>query len=201
MLARDHQRAPVTPRNPIEWDGDPTIYQAGPSRAATSSSSGCSGARTATRSARCRAHADACAAADRRICQDFLAPPRAARAAGAHRRSATRSRRPPGTATTTTLCSRACRSGAKAGPSRRRRALPAGIGFALGPVVIGGGAAHGQASSESWQPGGRRVAAAEQQSLRDAIRQFGDSVRRLGKHGRHRDVAGGGSRRRLRDRA
>jgi hypothetical protein len=54
-----------------------------------------------------------------------------------------------------------------------------GIGFALGPVVIGGGAAHGNAASSSWQNGGRRVAAGEEQSLRDAIRQYGDSVRRL----------------------
>ena len=54
-----------------------------------------------------------------------------------------------------------------------------GIGFALGPVVVGGGAAHGRASSSSWQEGGRQVAASEQQRLREAIRQYGDSLRSL----------------------
>ena len=54
-----------------------------------------------------------------------------------------------------------------------------GVGLALGPVVIGGGAAHSSATSSSWQDGGRSVAAAEQQNLRDAIRQYGDSLREL----------------------
>lgn len=54
-----------------------------------------------------------------------------------------------------------------------------GIGFAIGPVVVGGGAAHGQASSSASQSGGRALAASEEQSLRDAIRQFGDSLRQF----------------------
>lgn len=67
----------------------------------------------------------------------------------------------------------------RGGSKSRTTGVAGGVGFALGPVVIGGGAAHGRASSSSWQQGGRRVAAAEQQQLRDAIRQYGESVRRL----------------------
>lgn len=55
----------------------------------------------------------------------------------------------------------------------------AGIGFVVGPVVVGGGAAHGRSSSSSWQQGGRSVSAREEQSLRDAIRQYGESLRRF----------------------
>lgn len=54
-----------------------------------------------------------------------------------------------------------------------------GFGLAIGPVVLGGGASHGRADSESWQEGGRKTAALEEQSLRDAIRQYGDSLRKL----------------------
>ncbi|MDN4491031.1 hypothetical protein QQX13_09335 [Demequina sp. SYSU T00068] len=54
-----------------------------------------------------------------------------------------------------------------------------GIGFAMGPVVIGGGAAHGRSSASSTQTGGRRVGASEEQRLRDAIRQWGESARSL----------------------
>jgi hypothetical protein len=54
-----------------------------------------------------------------------------------------------------------------------------GIGFAMGPVVIGGGAAHSTASSSSSQAGGRSVSASEEQNLRDSIRRFGDSLRRF----------------------
>lgn len=61
----------------------------------------------------------------------------------------------------------------------RTTGVAGGLGFALGPVVIGGGAAHGSASSSSSQSGGRRVAASEHQQLRDAIRQYGESTRRL----------------------
>lgn len=67
----------------------------------------------------------------------------------------------------------------KGGSKSRTTGVAGGVGFAMGPVVIGGGAAHGRASSSSWQQGGRRVAAAEQQNLRDAIRQYGQSVRSL----------------------
>ncbi len=56
-----------------------------------------------------------------------------------------------------------------------------GIGGIFGSVgfAIGGGSSRGSATSTSSQQGARRVAVAEQQSLRDSIRQFGDSVRRL----------------------
>ncbi|TGN41857.1 OmpA family protein [Marinobacter confluentis] len=67
----------------------------------------------------------------------------------------------------------------KGGSESQTTGVAGGIGFAMGPVVIGGGAAHGQASSSSWQKGGRSVAAAEEQSLRDAVRQYGDSLRQF----------------------
>lgn len=54
-----------------------------------------------------------------------------------------------------------------------------GAGFAIPPFVMGGGAATSSATSTAWQRGGRSVAAAERQKLRDAIRQHGDSIRTL----------------------
>jgi competence ComEA-like helix-hairpin-helix protein len=67
----------------------------------------------------------------------------------------------------------------KGGSSSSTTGVAGGIGFAAGPVVIGGGAAHGRARSDSWQRGGRSVAASEEQTLRDAVRQYADSVRQL----------------------
>jgi hypothetical protein len=63
--------------------------------------------------------------------------------------------------------------------SASQTGVAGGIGFAMGPVVIGGGAAHSNASSSSSQQGGRAVSATEEQNLRDSIRRFGDSLRRL----------------------
>jgi hypothetical protein len=54
-----------------------------------------------------------------------------------------------------------------------------GIGFAIPGVVMGGGAAHGESHSASWSRGGRDVAAHEQQSLTDAVRGHGSSLRAL----------------------
>ncbi|TVP53455.1 MAG: hypothetical protein EA349_13685, partial [Halomonadaceae bacterium] len=54
-----------------------------------------------------------------------------------------------------------------------------GIGGFFKGIVIGGGASHGRSSSSSWQQGGRSIAASEEQKLRDAIRQYGDSLRAL----------------------
>lgn len=68
---------------------------------------------------------------------------------------------------------------AKGGSSSSTTGAAGGFGLAIGPVVLGGGASHGRAESDSWQEGGRKVAATEEQSLRDAIRQYGDSLRRL----------------------
>ena len=65
----------------------------------------------------------------------------------------------------------------KGGSSSKTTGASGGLGFSIGSLVIGGGASHGRASSNSWQQGGRSVSAAEEQSLRDAIRQFGDSLR------------------------
>ena len=67
----------------------------------------------------------------------------------------------------------------KGGSQASTTGAAGGVGFALGGFVIGGGAAHGQSQSSSWQRGGRDVSASEEQSLRDAIRQHGESLRSL----------------------
>ena len=54
-----------------------------------------------------------------------------------------------------------------------------GAGGLVGNAVIGGGAAAGGAVSASQQEGGRSAAATEEQNLRDAIRQHGESLRQL----------------------
>lgn len=67
----------------------------------------------------------------------------------------------------------------KGGSHSDTTGVAGGVGAAIGPVVIGGGAAHGSANSSSWQQGGRSASASEEQKLRDAIRQHGDSQRQL----------------------
>lgn len=67
----------------------------------------------------------------------------------------------------------------KGGSRSSQTGAAGGVGLAIGPVVLGGGASHGQAASSSWQEGGRAVSAREQQTLNDAIRQYGESVRKL----------------------
>lgn len=54
-----------------------------------------------------------------------------------------------------------------------------GFGFATGGFVIGGGGGRSQAASSSSTSGGRETRAAEEQRLRDTIRRFADSLRRL----------------------
>ncbi len=54
-----------------------------------------------------------------------------------------------------------------------------GFGFATAGFVIGGGGGGSNASSSSSQEGGRRTTASEEQRLRDTIRRYGDSLRRL----------------------
>lgn len=54
-----------------------------------------------------------------------------------------------------------------------------GFGFATAGFVIGGGGGGSSASSSSSQQGGRRTTASEEQRLRDTIRRYGDSLRRL----------------------
>ena len=54
-----------------------------------------------------------------------------------------------------------------------------GFGFAAPGFVIGGGGGHSRASSSSSTSGGRETRAAEEQRLRDTIRRFADSLRRL----------------------
>jgi len=55
----------------------------------------------------------------------------------------------------------------------------AGAGFCIPPFVVGGGGGASHASSSSSQEGGRDTSAAEEQRLRDSIRRYGDSLRKL----------------------
>ncbi|HEY7410058.1 MAG TPA: hypothetical protein VII13_04925 [Vicinamibacteria bacterium] len=54
-----------------------------------------------------------------------------------------------------------------------------GFGFATGGFVIGGGGGGSKAKSESSSEGGRQTTASEEQRLRDAVRRYGDALRRL----------------------
>jgi hypothetical protein len=54
-----------------------------------------------------------------------------------------------------------------------------GFGFAAAGFVIGGGGGGSNASSSASASGGRRTTAAEEQRLRDSIRRYGESLRRL----------------------
>jgi hypothetical protein len=58
-------------------------------------------------------------------------------------------------------------------------AAAGGFGFAGPGFVIGGGGGGSHAQSSSSQSGGRDTSAAEEQRLRDTIRRYGDSLRRL----------------------
>lgn len=179
VLGRTRKRGPVSPQNPIEWEGDPTIYQAG------------SVAGGHILEHRVQWRSNGYSLGD--IAHTLTLAPRQTRRISkvSWRRTERAVRRELTTArdqvSQTTLRERdytdAVQSNlsewSKGGSSSSTTGAAGGIGFALGPVVIGGGASHGRASSESWQSGGRRVAAGEQQSLRDAIRQFADSVRQV----------------------
>lgn len=63
--------------------------------------------------------------------------------------------------------------------SSRTSAAAGGFGFAMPGFVAGGGGGTSRASSTSSQSGGRETRAAEEQRLRDTIRRFADSRRRL----------------------
>jgi hypothetical protein len=179
IVDRSRERALVSPSNPIEWEGDPTIYQAG----------SVAGGHVLEWRVQWRSNGYSLGDVEHTL---TLAPRQTRRISRiswrrreiASRREATQVR---DQVVQTTARDRdyndAVQSSlsewSKGGSESSTTGAAGGIGFALGPVVIGGGAAHGQASSSSWQSGGRRVAASEQQSLRDAIRQFGESLRRL----------------------
>lgn len=68
---------------------------------------------------------------------------------------------------------------ARGGSKSSQSGAAGGFGLALPGFVMGGGGSHGRSSSESWQNGGRSVSASEEQALRDAIRQYGESLRKL----------------------
>lgn len=179
ILDRVRHRRPVSPQAPIEWEGDPTIYQA----------ASVAGGHVLEWRVQWRSNGYSLGDVAYTL---TLAPRQTRRIARvswrrrerAVRREVTEAREQ---VSQTTLRERdyndAVQSSlsewSKGGSESSTTGVAGGIGFALGPVVMGGGAAHGQASSSSWQSGGRRVAASEEQSLRDAIRQFGESLRRL----------------------
>jgi hypothetical protein len=54
-----------------------------------------------------------------------------------------------------------------------------GFGFVLPGFIAGGGGGASHASSESSQQGGRTTSASEEQRLRDSIRRYGESLRKL----------------------
>lgn len=71
------------------------------------------------------------------------------------------------------------REWSKGGSDASTSGAAGGAAFAVPGFVIGGGAAHGESHSSSWSRGGRDVAAQETQSLTDALRSYGDSMRSL----------------------
>lgn len=174
---RSRNREPVSESNPIEWDGDPTIYQA------------CSvvGGHVLEWRVQWRSNGYSLGNVAHTLTLAPRQTRRITRVSWRRRELARREERTDAADALTQVTSRArdytdavqssLSEWSAGGSKSRATGVAGGIGFAMGPVVIGGGAAHGQASSESWQQGGRRVAAAEQQQLRDAIRQYGESVR------------------------
>ncbi|HEX8625691.1 MAG TPA: hypothetical protein VF782_11505 [Allosphingosinicella sp.] len=176
---RIRQRAPVSARNPIEWEGDPTLYQA---------TSVCGGHILEWR---VQWRSNGYSLGD--VAHSLTLAPRQTRRIvkvswrrreSTVRQEVTQQRDQVAQATLrerdySDAVQSSLSEWSRGGSSSSSTGVAGGLGFALGPFVIGGGAAHGRANSSSWQEGGRRVAASEEQSLRDAIRQFGDSVRRL----------------------
>jgi outer membrane protein OmpA-like peptidoglycan-associated protein len=174
-----NRRQPVGPNNPIDWDGDSTQYQA------------LSVAGGHILEWRVQWRSNGYSLGD--VAHTLTLAPRQTRRIvkldWRHHEQSIRSERTEfgEEVSQTTLRERdyndAVRSNlnewSKGGSKSQTTGGGGGIGFAAGPVVIGGGAAHGRASSRSWQKGGRSVAAAEEQSLRDAVRQFGDSLRQF----------------------
>jgi hypothetical protein len=176
---RSKPRATVSGANPIEWDGDPTIYQA-----AT-----VAGGHVLEWRVQWRSNGYSLGKVAHTLTLAPRQTKRIAKLSWRRRERAARRERVDSSDALSQVTMRdrdytdAVQSSlgewSRGGSESSQTGVAGGIGFALGPVVIGGGAAHGQASSSSWQEGGRRVAAAEQQHLRDAIRQYGSSVRSL----------------------
>jgi len=176
---RSKGRKPVSGDNPIEWDGDPTIYQA-----AT-----VAGGHILEWRVQWRSNGYSLGNVAHTLTLAPRQTKRISKISWQRRERATRRERTEAADALTQVTTRArdytdavqssLSEWSRGGSKSRSTGVAGGIGFAMGPVVIGGGAAHGRASSSSWQSGGRRVAAAEQQQLRDAIRQYGESVRSL----------------------
>lgn len=176
---RSKERAPVSGDNPIEWEGDPSIYQA----------ASVAGGHVLEWRVRWRSNGYSLG----HVAHTLTLAPRQTRRISkiSWRRREEASRREftevSDALTQVTTRSRDYSDAVQSSLSEwasgqsesRTTGVAGGVGFAMGPVVIGGGAAHGSASSSSSQSGGRRVAASEHQELRDAIRQYGESTRRL----------------------
>lgn len=179
LKERPQQRTTVSPRNPIEWEGDPTVYQA----------ASVAGGHVLEHRVQWRSNGYSLGDVAYTLTLAPRQTRRITRLSWRRRETAVRREVTAVTdrVTQTTQRNRAYDDAvqsslaewAKGGSEASSTGAAGGFGFALGPVVIGGGAAHGRASSNSWQTGGRRVAASEHQSLRDSIRQFGESTRRL----------------------
>lgn len=178
---QDHSkgRKSVTDINPIEWEGDPTIYQA----------ASVAGGHVLEWRVQWRSNGYSLGDLSHTL---TLAPrqvKRIAKLSWQRREQARRAEETEVIDALTQITSRArdysdavkssLSEWSRGGSKSRTTGAAGGLGFALGPVVIGGGASHGSASSSSWQRGGRSVAAAEHQELRDAIRQYGEATRSL----------------------
>lgn len=176
---RSKVREPVSGNNPIEWEGDPSIYQA-----AT-----VAGGHVLEWRVRWRSNGYSLGNVAHTL---TLAPRQTRRISKISWRRREQATRREVTEISDALTQVTTRSRdytdavqsslsewAHGQSESRATGVAGGVGFALGPVVIGGGAAHGRASSSSSQSGGRRVAASEHQQLRDAIRQYGEATRRL----------------------
>jgi hypothetical protein len=172
-------RAPVNDDNPIEWEGDPSIYQA----------ASVAGGHVLEWRVRWRSNGYSLGDVAHTLTLAPRQTKRISKISWRRRETAARRELTEVSDALTQVTTRArdytdavqssLSEWARGQSKSRTTGVAGGIGFAMGPVVIGGGAAHGRASSSSSQSGGRRVAASEHQQLRDAIRQYGEATRRL----------------------
>jgi hypothetical protein len=176
---RSKGREPVSGNNPIEWEGDPSIYQA----------ASVAGGHVLEWRVRWRSNGYSLGQVAHTLTLAPRQTKRISKISWSRREAATRREETEVSDALTQVTTRsrdytdAVQSSlsewAHGQSQSRTTGVAGGLGFALGPVVVGGGAAHGRASSSSSQSGGRRVAASEHQQLRDAIRQYGEATRRL----------------------
>ncbi|MCC5852405.1 MAG: OmpA family protein [Alkalimonas sp.] len=173
------RRQPASPRNPIDWDGDPMRHQA----------LSVAGGHILEWRVQWRSNGYSLGDVKRTL---TLAPRQTRRIVKLEWTRTERARRSEVTQSSDELSHELTRDTdynvavsssldewSQGSSESQTTGVAGGIGFAMGPVVMGGGASHGRASSDSSQQGTRNVAASEEQNLRDAIRQYGDSLRRI----------------------